>query len=72
MRMDNSVNRALSFFFNYEKNPIINPIKPIIAINGVGMGTLIISKLISFKAINVIKTKVKLFAHLPIFVRDQN
>ncbi len=71
--MDNSVKRALSLFFIIDIPPITKPINPNKEMNGDDNGILIIiAEVINFTAINTIKRRVKLAAHFPVAVFDQN
>ena len=72
-RKDNNVSNDLSLFLTNDTIPIMNPITPKPAINGVGRGILIeIPNVNNFKDINTIKSRVKLAAHFPAVVLDQS
>ena len=71
--IDNNVSNDLSLFLTNDTIPIINPITPKPAINGMGRGILIeIPKVVTFKDINTIKSRVKIAAHFPAVVLDQS
>ncbi len=71
--MDNNVSKALSLYLIMAISPMMKPITPSNARTGVGRGSLIVAPIaVILMAISTMNAIVKLAAHFPVVVLDQN